>query len=179
MTTNNLTASLLLILASIATNAVAGGLKSDANSQLRGNDVTNNAFDNATTFLAVDDAFSFSLSKDDDTATLVWIIAANHYLYRHAFAVSMDIHKADGSIEQQSLTTATTFSQGIKTTDDYFGPVEIYYYQATAQLPIKHISNLALLSDATNSQPQLSIQYQGCAEAGLCYPVQKRKINWP
>ncbi|MEZ7984278.1 MAG: protein-disulfide reductase DsbD family protein, partial [Pseudomonadales bacterium] len=68
---------------------------------------------------------------------------------------------------------------GIKTTDDYFGPVEIYYYQATAQLPIEHISNLALLSDAPNSQPQLSIQYQGCAEAGLCYPVQKRKINWP
>ncbi|MEZ7984277.1 MAG: protein-disulfide reductase DsbD family protein, partial [Pseudomonadales bacterium] len=99
MTTNNLTASLLLILASIAMNAVAGGLKSDANSQLRGNDVTNNAFDNATTFLAVDDAFSFSLNKDEDTATLVWIIATEHYLYRHAFAVSMDIHKADGSIE--------------------------------------------------------------------------------
>ena len=179
MTTNNLTASLLLILASIATNAVAGGLKSDANSQLRGNDVTNNAFDNATTFLAVDDAFSFSLNKDGDTATLVWIIAAEHYLYRHAFAISMDIPNADDRVEQHSLTAETTFSQGIKTTDDYFGPVEIYYYQATAQLPIERITNLALLSDSLNSQSQLSIQYQGCAEAGLCYPVQTRKINWP
>ena len=179
MITNNLTASLLLILASITASALAGGLKSDADPQWQTNEVKSSAFDNAATFLAVDDAFSFSLNKDEDSATLVWIIAAEHYLYRHAFAVSMDIHKADGSIEQQSLTTATTFSQGIKTTDDYFGPVEIYYYQATAQLPIEHISNLALLSDAPNSQPQLSIQYQGCAEAGLCYPVQTRKINWP
>tara|TARA_B110000879_G_scaffold88999_1_gene122346 strand:- start:343 stop:882 length:540 start_codon:yes stop_codon:yes gene_type:complete len=179
MITNNLTATLLLILASIAANAVAGGLKSDSDPQWLSNNAENNALDNATTFLAVDDAFSFSLNKDEDTATLVWIIATEHYLYRHAFAVSMDIPKADGSIEQQSLTAETTFSQGIKTTDDYFGPVEIYYYQATAQLPMAHISHLASSSDSINSQPQLSIQYQGCAEAGLCYPVQTRKINLP
>jgi thiol:disulfide interchange protein DsbD len=179
MITNNLTATLLLILASIAANAVAGGLKSDSDPQWLSNNAENNALNNATTFLAVDDAFSFSLNKDEDTATLVWIIATEHYLYRHAFAVSMDIPKADGSIEQQSLTAETTFSQGIKTTDDYFGPVEIYYYQATAQLPMAHISHLASSSDSINSQPQLSIQYQGCAEAGLCYPVQTRKINLP
>ena len=179
MITNNLTATLLLILASIAANAVAGGLKSDSDPQWLSNNAENNALNNATTFLAVDDAFSFSLNKDEDTATLVWIIATEHYLYRHAFAVSMDIPKADGSIEQQSLTAETTFSQGIKTTDDYFGPVEIYYYQATAQLPMAHISKLASSSDLINSQPQLSIQYQGCAEAGLCYPVQTRKINLP
>ena len=179
MITNNLTATLLLILASIAANAVAGGLKSDSDPQWLSNNGENNALNNATTFLAVDDAFSFSLNKDEDTATLVWIIATEHYLYRHAFAVSMDIPKADGSIEQQSLTAETTFSQGIKTTDDYFGPVEIYYYQATAQLPMAHISKLASSSDSINSQPQLSIQYQGCAEAGLCYPVQTRKINLP
>jgi len=179
MTTNILPASLLLILASIAANAVAGGLKSDTDPQWLSKSAENNALNNATAFLAVDDAFSFSLNKDEDTATLVWIIAAEHYLYRHAFAVSMDIHKADGSIEQQSLTTETSFSQGIKTTDDYFGPVEIYYYQATAKLPMARISHLASSSDSINSPPQLSIQYQGCAEAGLCYPVQTRKINLP
>ena len=179
MITNNLTASLLLILASITASALAGGLKSDADPQWQTNEVKSSAFDNAATFLAVDDAFSFSLNKDGDSATLVWIIAAEHYLYRHAFAISMDIPNADGGIEQHSLTAETTFSQGIKTTDDYFGPVEIYYYQATAQLPIERIANLALLSESLNSQPQLSIQYQGCAEAGLCYPVQTRKMNLP
>lgn len=179
MITNNLTATLLLILASITANVAAGGLKSDANPQWRSNDVKNNPFENSATFLAVDDAFSFSLNQEGDTATLVWVIAAEHYLYRHAFAVSMDLASVDGGVETYSLTAESTFSQGIKTTDDYFGPVEIYYYQATAQLPMERIANLAALSDSPNSQPQLSIQYQGCAEAGLCYPVQTRKINLP
>lgn len=179
MITNNLTASLLLILASITSSTLAGGLESDADPQWQANEVKNSALDNTATFLDVDDAFSFSLNKDEDTAILVWIIAADHYLYRHAFAISMDIPNADGSIEQHSLTAETTFSQGIKTTDDYFGPVEIYYYQATAQLPTERMANLIALSDAVNHQPVLSIQYQGCAEAGLCYPVQRRKINLP
>jgi thiol:disulfide interchange protein DsbD len=179
MITNNLTATLLLILASITANAVAGGLKSDADPQWLSNNAENTALHNATTFLAVDDAFSFSLNIDDDTATLIWVIAPEHYLYRHALSVIMDIPKADGSIEQQSLTTETSFSQGIKTTDDYFGPVEIYYYQAIATLPMERITNLTVVNDSFNYQPQLSIQYQGCAEAGLCYPVQTRKISLP
>ena len=179
MITNNLTATLLLILASITANVAAGGLKSDANPQWRPNEVKNNAFENSATFLAVDDAFSFSLNQEGDTATLVWVIAAEHYLYRHAFAVNLDIAKVDGGVETHSLTAETTFSQGIKTTDDYFGPVEIYYYQATAQLPMEQIANLSALNNSPNRQPLLSIQYQGCAEAGLCYPVQTRKINLP
>jgi len=51
MITNNLTATLLLILASIAANAVAGGLKSDSDPQWLSNNAENNALDNATTFL--------------------------------------------------------------------------------------------------------------------------------
>lgn len=186
--TNNLSFSLCLLLASLAANSLAGGLKSDAKPQWLGSESSDKAIgnigkrsslDNAAPFLAVDDAFTFTLNKDGDSATLVWIIAPEHYLYRHAFSVAVNIAKNDGSVEKHPLTAETLFSQGIKTTDDYFGPVEIYYYQATAQLPMDRITQLATLSDAANSQPQLSIQYQGCAEAGLCYPVQTRHINLP
>jgi len=44
---------------------------------------------------------------------------------------------------------------------------------------MERITNLTVVNDSFNYQPQLSIQYQGCAEAGLCYPVQTRKISLP
>ncbi|MDB2409948.1 protein-disulfide reductase DsbD family protein [Pseudomonadales bacterium] len=174
--TNHLTLSFLLILASLplALNSAAGGLESDANKPLKSVGLSE-----ATAFLPVDDAFTFSLNSDDDSATLVWIIAPEHYLYRHAFSVAIDITHSDGSIKQIPLTAQTLFSQGIKTTDDYFGPVQIYYYQATAQLPMEQIKALASHTDGSVNQRQLSIQYQGCAEAGLCYPVQTRQIQLP
>jgi len=175
---NNMTAPLFLLIALWAANSVAGGLKSDANtsSWSSDNNAKTSSLDSTTSFLAVDDAFRVSLNHDGDEATLVWIIAPEHYLYRHAFSVAINIPNSDGSIEQVVLTPETRFSQGIKTTDDYFGPVEIFYYQATAQLPMESMTELKKLS---NKQAQLSIQYQGCAEAGLCYPVQTRQISLP
>ena len=177
---NHMTASLFLLITLLAAHSVAGGLNSEANTPWNSDtNAKNSRLDNTTTFLPVDDAFSFSLNNDGDAATLVWIIAPEHYLYRHAFSVAIDIPKMDGSIEQVVLTPETRFSQGIKTTDDYFGPVEVYYYQATAQLPMDSITRLQKRSDFTEKDAQLSIQYQGCAEAGLCYPVQTRQISLP
>lgn len=177
MMTNNALFSLSLLLVALTANSVAGGLKSDANKPWNTDSRAKNIdLDNAAAFLTVDDAFSFSLNNDGDTATLVWVIAPEHYLYRHAFSVALGIPKMDGSVERLDLTAETLFSQGIKTTDDYFGPVEVYYYQATAQLPMDRITEL---KKPSNKQAQLSIQYQGCAEAGLCYPVQTRQIDLP
>lgn len=127
-------------------------------------------------FLDVDEAFTLDSNVSDGVATLVWIIAPEHYLYRHAFSVELEVAGADGGRELVSLNQATEFSQGIRKMDDYFGPVEVYYYQTIAELPL---AKLQTLIDADADSAQLTVKYQGCADAGLCYPIQSRQVLLP
>ena len=131
-------------------------------------------------FLDVDDAFQLTSNAEDGTATLIWVIAAEHYLYQHAFAIEANISNEQGDIEQLTLTNQATFSQGIRKMDDYFGPVEVYYYQAIATFPLSAItsSSAKSSSDQPQSLPALiTVKYQGCADAGLCYPVQTKQVE--
>lgn len=108
------------------------------------------------TFLAVEQAFKLDINQSDEQTTLVWTIAPGYYLYKHKFDVS---GKTGEDI--QALTDQTQFSRGIRKRDDYFGPVEVYYHQATAEL-------------SAPKAEQVIVKYQGCADAGLCYPIQTK-----
>ncbi|MDV6317548.1 protein-disulfide reductase DsbD [Chromohalobacter sp. HP20-39] len=104
-------------------------------------------------FLSADQAFSLSVSRDDDTLIAEWDIAPEYYLYRHRFSVETD----DGPVD-------IDLPQGETIEDDYFGRSEVYHYQVTLR---------AALGDAE----QMTLTWQGCAEAGLCYPPQHRTID--
>ena len=151
-----------------ATDQVDNGLK---RASLKQGDLASTASgDNE--FLPVDDAFELSINLDGDTATLVWVIAPDYYLYRHAFSVAIDSETA-----VQPLTEQVEFSQGIRKIDDYFGPVEAYYYQATGKLPLTAIESAAIEASHPQTNPiTLTVKYQGCADAGLCYPIQVKQL---
>jgi len=104
-------------------------------------------------FLSADQAFSLSVSRDDDTLIAEWDIAPEYYLYRHRFSVETD----DGPVD-------IDLPQGETIEDDYFGRSEVYHYQVTLR---------AALGDAE----QVTLTWQGCAEAGLCYPPQHRTFD--
>ncbi len=54
--------------------------------------------------------------------------------------------------------------------DEFFGKIEVYHDLVEARLPLRR-SNL----DPTSVT--LKVGYQGCAEAGICYPPQKKTVN--
>jgi thiol:disulfide interchange protein DsbD len=110
---------------------------------------------NEDQFLPVDQAFVFAASADGaDRVRLDWQIAPGYYLYRH----------------RTSVKTATpgfalgeiAMPDGKKKTDEFFGDVEVYYGVLSATVPVTR--------PAGASTFELAVTYQGCADAGLCYP---------
>lgn len=112
-------------------------------------------------FLNADEAFIFSHRFESTEILLVhWQIAAGYYLYRDRLkfaAVEGDIL---GSVELPS---------GKIKKDATFGDTEVYYQELTVKLPLKALPN--------RESATLSITYQGCAEAGLCYPPLTKTIT--
>ena len=115
-----------------------------------------------TEFLPVDEAYQLSVIGDgEQQALLQWLIAPNYYLYRHAFAAKA--RTTDGNVE---LTLA--IPDGLAKTDEFFGDVEVYYGSVDASLALAEAAELI----------ELSITYQGCADAGLCYPPETKTFLW-
>lgn len=124
-------------------------------------------------FLPVDEAFVLDLIRGEQGIELVWTIAPHYYLYKHKFTIRS---QNDEQSPLKALTDVAAFGQGLRKTDDYFGRVEVYYHQALAS-----ITQGQLLSKNASGQTiepaYLNVQYQGCADAGLCYPVQTRTLQ--
>ncbi|MDO9476299.1 MAG: protein-disulfide reductase DsbD family protein [Pseudohongiella sp.] len=124
---------------------------------------TPNVLSQQAAFLDVDQAFSFYISLDDtDRISVHWTIAPGYYLYADKFSF--------GITEPEDLVTTLipVLPAGIKHEDEYFGEVSVYYEQTRAMLK---------LPDGSPQQFTLSIGFQGCAEAGLCYPPTKRDVE--
>ncbi|MEX1196752.1 MAG: protein-disulfide reductase DsbD domain-containing protein [Pseudohongiellaceae bacterium] len=111
-------------------------------------------------FLPMEEAFRWSVSRDSDRQISVrWEIAPEYYLYREQFHFSLAGNEARLSAE---------LPDGVNHHDDYFGDVQVYYdsVRATLTLPDRHSGPL-----------DLQIRFQGCAEAGLCYPPHRETVT--
>ncbi len=107
-------------------------------------------------FLDPDIAFQLAATADGpDRVKIVWEIAPEYYLYRNRLKVTTASTQA--SLGPLALPT------GESHTDEYFGEQEIYREELIATLPVARPGGGAL------SVP-LEVTYQGCADAGLCYP---------
>jgi thiol:disulfide interchange protein len=115
-----------------------------------------------TEFLPVDEAYQLSVIGDSkQQALLQWLIAPDYYLYRHAFDAKA--RTTAGDIE---LTLA--IPDGLAKTDEFFGDVEVYYGAVDASIQLAETAELI----------ELAITYQGCADAGLCYPPETKTFLW-
>jgi len=114
-------------------------------------------------FLPPDDAFRFDgFAGGPDRARLVWQIADGYYLYRSRLAVQTTSPKVQ--LERLQLPTGTF------KTDEYFGRQEVYHRELVAELPVAKAADTA-------TDVELAVTYQGCAEAGLCYPPITKRIH--
>jgi thioredoxin:protein disulfide reductase len=104
-------------------------------------------------------AFKFFVSViSTQELQISWDLAPRHYLYRHRFEFSLR-HGPDDRWQAISFS----LPDGIKTRDQFFGDIEIYYDRVAALLN---------LPPGDNDNISLLIQYQGCADWGYCYPPQ-------
>jgi thioredoxin:protein disulfide reductase len=94
-----------------------------------------------------------------------WTMPDGYYLYRHAFAAKVR-DGAGGQGVANVVLGDPEIPAGLAKVDDYFGDVEVYYGQATLQVPIL----------AGGGDFEVGITYQGCADAGLCYPPETRWV---
>ncbi|OQX07652.1 MAG: thiol:disulfide interchange protein [Thiothrix lacustris] len=112
--------------------------------------------------LPPDQAFTFKaevVAPDKIKAT--WDIAEGYYLYRERFAFEP---------ETPNVSFATpTFPTGESKSDPTFGQTEVYHHQVVIEIPV--------VRDPTHAQAidlAFIAKYQGCADAGICYPPKKK-----
>jgi thioredoxin:protein disulfide reductase len=111
---------------------------------------------NETDFLPPDVAFRVGARTDGSMIKVRWIIADGYYLYRQKIEVKAE--------SPDLMVSAPLLPAGVVKTDPYLGTQEIYTQQVEAQVPYTRI-------DAGAHPIQIKVTYQGCAEAGLCYPA--------
>lgn len=111
--------------------------------------------------LPVDQAFALTASAPErGQIQLQFKIAPGYYLYRHRTSVKADPAFNAGALQMPA---------GNKHHDDFFGEVETYRERLQATLPGAPTDAAGTIS--------LEVRYQGCADAGVCYPPQKRTVQ--
>ena len=112
----------------------------------------------AQDFLPVDRAFELQpLERKGDTVLVTFRIAKDYYLYRDRLKFVAD----------PGRTGTPALPPSLKHEDEHFGTTEIYRDMLVVAIP------------APAAGGSLSVGYQGCADAGLCYPPQTRSLDLP
>ncbi|WP_340678570.1 protein-disulfide reductase DsbD [Paraglaciecola sp.] len=101
-------------------------------------------------FLPVEEAFQFDFKQQNDDLVLSWIIADGYYLYKKQFK----------TVVKNAELAEPTYPASEQIEDEYFGVSDVFRHQLDIHYPI-----IQSVQDGV-----VKIQYQGCADAGLCYP---------
>ena len=110
--------------------------------------------------LPVDQAFALQATATAaERIELRFIIADGYYLYRHRTRVVAADGFAAGTLQ---------LPPGKAHVDEFFGPVETYRGQLSAQLPGR--------AGNDSNRVSLEVHYQGCADIGVCYPPMTRTL---
>jgi len=119
--------------------------------------------DDENKFLPVDEAFEYSADIENGNALRAkWEIADGYYLYRDR--ISFSLQDANG-IEIGQIK----MPDGKEKVDESFGKMVVYFHKLNLLLPLNRTK-----TEPTNIT--LVAKYQGCAEAGLCYPPQTKAM---
>lgn len=107
-------------------------------------------------FVPVDQAFSFDFSQHNNQVKLNWQIRPGYYLYQQQIQV----------VGSEAQLGAFSLPQGVHHKDEFYGDVITYRDLLSFSVPLR----------STGQHATLSVTYQGCAEAGFCYPPETKLI---
>ncbi|MFL0796075.1 MAG: protein-disulfide reductase DsbD [Cellvibrionaceae bacterium] len=111
-------------------------------------------------FLPVDDAYQLDIQLNPQQAIATWSIAPEYYLYHHTF--KGQLFNSNG----ETINADIQIPRGIEKFDEIFEEVRELHFQ-----------EISLTASFTEQPTYLQVEYQGCAEAGLCYPPQTRNFQ--
>ncbi len=119
---------------------------------------------NPNKFLEPDDAYGASFEvQNASTLSAQWDIADGYYMYRDKFAFRL--------VDAKGVRLGTVqLPPGEPKTDEIFGKTEVYHNHVSIPLALLRDSNAA-------TKITLEATYQGCAEAGFCYPPLTKTVN--
>ena len=107
-------------------------------------------------FLAPEVAFRLAATAEaPDRVRLSWAIAPGYYLYKSRLKFATN--SPGMTLGQAELPAGDTKN------DEYFGKQIVYHNELIAHLGVTR-------TGAAGPDLALAVTYQGCAEAGLCYP---------
>lgn len=107
-------------------------------------------------FLQVDEAFQFDFAQQGEQLILSWKIADGYYLYKKQFK----------TVAKQAEVGAPVFPVAEQVEDEFFGLSDVFRGQLDITYPI-----VSSVQDGI-----VKIRYQGCADAGLCYPPTTKEV---
>lgn len=120
------------------------------------NDPIADLFSEQPEFLKEEEAFQFDFIQNGDQLEVNFVIAEGYYLYKKQFK----------TVNKNVELGEPTFPQGVEIEDEFFGLSEVFFEQANITYPITY----------AKQDGSVKLRYQGCAEAGLCYPPTVRVI---
>ena len=107
-------------------------------------------------FVPADRAFVFDFQQNQHDLNLTWQVKDGYYLYRKQISIA----------PSQADIAEVKLPPGVWHEDEFYGKSEIYRKQLTVPITINQAK-----SGAT-----LTITYQGCADAGFCYPPETKTV---
>ncbi|ORT51906.1 thiol:disulfide interchange protein [Vibrio sp. qd031] len=116
---------------------------------------SSSSFNGGNSFVPVDEAFPIQVSQSQHQIKVEWDVAPDYYLYQSR----MSFKATDATIVNVDLVDGAPYK------DEFFGDVNIYTEPVVATLTLDAV---------TSSDAELTVEYQGCAKAGFCYPPERR-----
>ena len=107
-------------------------------------------------FVPADRAFVFDFQQNQHDLNLTWQVKDGYYLYRK----QINITPSQADIAEVKLPP------GVWHEDEFYGKSEIYRKQLTVPITVNQ----------SKSGATLTITYQGCADAGFCYPPETKTV---
>jgi thiol:disulfide interchange protein DsbD len=114
-------------------------------------------------FVPVDEAFKpILIPVDGNTVEVTFQITPGYYLYKDKISVS--------AVSENVQLGKLELPKGKMKFDEFFGESEVYFDDVFAVLPLARATPDAM-------DLELEVNFQGCAEGGLCYPPTTRLVS--
>ncbi|WP_449549884.1 protein-disulfide reductase DsbD [Lelliottia amnigena] len=107
-------------------------------------------------FIPADQAFVFDFQQNQHDLSLNWQVKDGYYLYRKQVSIT----PANAKIGEPQLPAGEWHE------DEFYGKSEIYRHQLVVPVSVNQADKGATLT----------VTYQGCADAGFCYPPETKIV---
>lgn len=107
-------------------------------------------------FVPADRAFVFDFQQNQHDLNLSWQVKDGYYLYRKQISIT----------PSQADIAEIKLPPGVWHEDDFYGKSEIYRKQLNIPVTVNQAATGATLT----------VTYQGCADAGFCYPPETKTV---